>query len=64
MAVRRRKTLKELLLELLKTPKTIDEVIKAVKSKRPRTRVRVIKALVSRLLREGSIKKVGDKLQA
>jgi len=64
MAVRRRKTLKELLLELLKTPKTIDEVIKAVKSKRPRTRVRVIKALVSRLLREGSVKKVGDKLQA
>jgi len=64
MAVRRRKTLKELLLELLKTPKTIDEVIKAVKSKRPRTRVRVIKALVSRLLREGSIKKMGDKLQA
>ena len=64
MAVRRRKTLKELLLELLKTPKTIDELIKAVKSKRPRTRVRVIKALVSRLLREGSIKKVGDKLQA
>jgi predicted transcriptional regulator len=64
MAVRRRKTLKELLLELLKTPKTIDEVIKAVKSKRPRTRVRVIKALVSRLLREGSLKKVGDKLQA
>jgi predicted transcriptional regulator len=64
MAVRRRKTLKELLLELLKTPKTIDEVIKSVKSKRPRTRVRVIKALVSRLLREGSIKKVGDKLQA
>ncbi|MFP3256362.1 MAG: hypothetical protein RXO36_00925 [Candidatus Nanopusillus acidilobi] len=64
MAARRRKTLKELLLELLKTPKTVDEVIKAVKSKRPRTRVRVIKALVSRLLREGSIKKVGDKLQA
>jgi len=64
MAVRRRKTLKELLLELLKTPKTLDEVIKAVKSKRPRTRVRVIKALVSRLLREGSLKKVGDKLQA
>jgi|GEM_PF-1487981 len=64
MAARRRKTLKELLLELLKAPKTIDEVIKAVKSKRPRTRVRVIKALVSRLLREGSIKKVGDKLQA
>jgi predicted transcriptional regulator len=64
MAARQRKTLKELLLELLKTPKTIDELIKAVKSKRPRTRVRVIKALVSRLLREGSIKKVGDKLQA
>ncbi|MFP3131808.1 MAG: hypothetical protein RXQ77_00490 [Candidatus Nanopusillus sp.] len=64
MAARRRKTLKELLLELLKAPKTVDEVIKAVKSKRPRTRVRVIKALVSRLLREGSIKKVGDKLQA
>ncbi|AMD29963.1 MAG: hypothetical protein RXN31_01185 [Candidatus Nanopusillus acidilobi] len=64
MAARRRKTLKELLLELLKTPKTVDEVIKAVKSKRPRTRVRVIKALVSRLLREGSVKKVGDKLQA
>ena len=64
MAARKRKTLKELLLELLKTPKTVDEVIKAVKSKRPRTRVRVIKALVSRLLREGSIKKVGDKLQA
>jgi hypothetical protein len=64
MAARRRKTLKELLLELLKTPKTVDELIKAVKSKRPRTRVRVIKALVSRLLREGSIKKVGDKLQA
>jgi len=64
MAVRRRKTLKELLLELLKTPKTVDELVKAVKSKRPRTRVRVIKALVSRLLREGSIKKVGDKLQA
>jgi predicted transcriptional regulator len=64
MAARRRKTLKELLLELLKTPKTVDEVIKAVKSKRPRTRVRVIKALVSRLMREGSVKKVGDKLQA
>jgi len=64
MAVRKRKTLKELLLELLKTPKTLDEVIKAVKSKRPRTRVRVIKALISRLLKEGSIKKVGDKLQA
>lgn len=64
MAVRRRRTLKELLLELLKTPKTVDELVKAVKSKRPRTRVRVIKALVSRLLREGSIKKVGDKLQA
>jgi len=64
MAARRRKTLKELLLELLKAPKTVDEVIKAVKSKRPRTRVRVIKALVSRLLREGSIKKMGDKLQA
>jgi predicted transcriptional regulator len=64
MAVRKRKTLKELLLELLKTPKTLDEVIKAVKSKRPRTRVRVIKALVSRLSRKGSIKKVGDKLQA
>ncbi|MCG2868774.1 MAG: hypothetical protein L7H07_01755 [Candidatus Nanopusillus sp.] len=64
MAARRRKTLKELLLELLKTPKTVDEVIKAVKSKRPRTRVRVIKALISRLLREGSVKKVGDKLQA
>jgi len=29
MAARRRKTLKELLLELLKTPKTVDEVIKA-----------------------------------
>jgi hypothetical protein len=64
MAARKRKTLKELLLELLKTPKTVDELVKAVKSKRPRTRVRVIKALVSRLLREGSIKKVGDKLQA
>jgi len=64
MAARQRKTLKELLLELLKSPKTLDEVIKAVKSKRPRTRVRVIKALVSRLLREGSLKKVGDKLQA
>ena len=64
MAARRRKTLKELLLELLKTPKTVDELVKAVKSKRPRTRVRVIKALVSRLLREGSVKKVGDKLQA
>jgi len=64
MAARQRKTLKELLLELLKTPKTIDELIKAVKSKRPRTRVRVIKALVSRLSREGSIKKAGDKLQA
>jgi hypothetical protein len=64
MAARKRRTLKELLLELLKTPKTVDEVIKAVKSKRPRTRVRVIKALVSRLLREGSVKKVGDKLQA
>jgi len=64
MAARRRKTLKELLLELLKTPKTVDELIKAVKSKRPRTRVRVIKALVSRLMREGSVKKTGDKLQA
>jgi hypothetical protein len=64
MAARRRKTLKELLLELLKTPKTVDELVKAVKSKRPRTRVRVIKALVSRLLREGSVRKVGDKLQA
>ncbi|NAZ25973.1 MAG: hypothetical protein GU343_00315 [Nanoarchaeota archaeon] len=64
MAARKRRTLKELLLELLKTPKTVDELVKAVKSKRPRTRVRVIKALVSRLLREGSIKKVGDKLQA
>ncbi len=52
MAARQRKTLKELLLELLKTPKTIDELIKAVKSKRPRTRVRVIKALVSRFFKE------------
>ena len=63
MAARRGKTLKEILLELLKTPMTIDELVKAVKSKRPRTRVRVIKALVSRLVKEGTLKKVGDKIQ-
>ncbi|BFI73198.1 hypothetical protein YN1_1850 [Nanoarchaeota archaeon] len=63
MAARRGKTLKEILLELLKNPMTIEELVKAVKSKRPRTRVRVIKALVSRLVKEGSLKKMGDKIQ-
>ncbi|MGC9133113.1 MAG: hypothetical protein ACP5GJ_01765 [Nanopusillaceae archaeon] len=63
MAARRGKTLKEVLLELLSTPMTIDELVKAVKSKRPRTRVRVVKALVSRLVKEGSLKRSGDRIQ-
>ena len=63
MAARRGKTLKEILLELLKNQMTIEELVKAVKSKRPRTKVRVIKALVSRLIKEGSLKKAGDKVQ-
>ncbi|MGC9079664.1 MAG: hypothetical protein ACP5G1_02935 [Nanopusillaceae archaeon] len=64
MARRQRKLLKDVILELLKSPKTVDELVKSVKSKRPRTRVRVIKALLTRLVKEGAVRKVGDKFQA
>ena len=57
------KSLKETILELLSTPKTLDELVKAVKSKKPRTKIRVIKALVSRLKKEGAIKESMGKLQ-
>jgi len=64
MAKRRGKTLKETILEILAQPKTLEEVIKAVKNKKPRTKVRVIKALISRLKKSGKIAEEGGKLRA
>ncbi len=64
MAKRRGKTLKETILEILSEPKTLEEVIKAVKNKKPRTKVRVIKALISRLKKSGEIVEQGGKLKA
>jgi hypothetical protein len=64
MAKRRGKTLKETILEVLSTPKTLDEVIKAIKNKKPRTKVRVIKALISRLKKSGEIVEKDGKLKA
>ncbi|BBL45778.1 hypothetical protein MJ1_0631 [Nanobdella aerobiophila] len=64
MAARKKKTLKELILELLKSPMSVDDLIKAVKSKRPRTRVRVIKTLVTRLKKDNVVKDMNGKLQA
>jgi len=61
--MKRGKTLKETILEVLSTPKALEELVKAVKSKKPKTKVRVIKALVSKLKKEGKIKEVGGKLQ-
>lgn len=60
----RGKSLKETILEVLASGgKTLDELVKAVKTKKPRTRLRVIKALVTRLKKEGVIKEMGGKLQ-
>lgn len=56
MARKKGKTLKQVVLEVLTSPMSLDELVKKVKSKRPRTRVRVIKALLSRLVKEGSVK--------
>jgi len=64
MARRRGKSLKETLLEILAQPKTLEEVIKAIKNKKPRTKVRVIKALISRLKKSGEIREEGGKLRA
>jgi len=64
MARKRGKSLKETLLEILKAPKTLEEVVKAVKNKKPRTKVRVIKALISRLKKSGEIVEEGGKLKA
>ncbi len=59
---RRGKTLKEVILEVLSEPRTLEETIKLVKSKKPRTKPRVIKALITRLKKEGLIKEKGGKL--
>ncbi|MEM0379332.1 MAG: hypothetical protein QXR54_00295 [Nanopusillaceae archaeon] len=64
MAKRRGKTLKETILELLSTPKTLEELIKQIKNKKPRTKIRVIKALVSRLKKLGKIAEKDGKLKA
>ncbi|RIB35197.1 MAG: hypothetical protein BXU00_02605 [Candidatus Nanoclepta minutus] len=64
MARKRGKTLKETILEILSQPRTLEEVIKAVKNKKPRTKVRVIKALLSKLKKAGKIAEEGGKLKA
>ena len=60
---RKGKTLKEVILEALKEPKTLEELIKYVKTKKPRTKTRVIKALITRLKKEKLISSKGEKLQ-
>ncbi|MEM0325340.1 MAG: hypothetical protein QXW35_05540 [Candidatus Aenigmatarchaeota archaeon] len=64
MAKKRGKTLKETILELLSAPKTLEELIKQIKNKKPRTKIRVIKALVSRLKKLGKIAEKDGKLKA
>ncbi|MEM1684261.1 MAG: hypothetical protein QW038_01845 [Nanopusillaceae archaeon] len=64
MAKKRGKTLKEVILELLSTPRTLEELIKQIKNKKPRTKIRVIKALISRLKRLGKITEKDGKLKA
>ena len=61
--VRKGKTLKEVILEVLSQPRTVDEVVKLVKTKKPRTKKRVIKAMVTRLKKEKVILSRGGKLQ-
>ncbi len=61
---KRGKTLKETILELLVNPMTLEDLLAAVKRKKPRTRPRVIKALVTRLKKEGYIEVKGGKLKA
>ena len=59
---RRGKSLKEVILEALSTPMSLEDLVQYVKSKKPRTRPRVIKALVTRLKKEGVINEKGGKL--
>jgi len=59
---RKGKSLKDVILEALSTPKSLEELVQFVKSKKPRTRPRVIKALVTRLKKEGVIVEKGEKL--
>jgi len=61
--VRKGKTLKEVILEVLKQPRDMDELIKLVKMKKPRTKNRVIKAMVTRLKKEKLITTRGGKIQ-
>lgn len=56
MARKRGSTLKETILEITSSPKTVEEIVKMVKNKKPKTRVRVIKAMLTRLVKEGSLK--------
>jgi len=58
---RKGKTLKEVILEVASSPKTLDELIAEVKRRKPRTRPRVIKALVTKLVKAKELKKSGDK---
>jgi hypothetical protein len=59
---RKGKTLKEVILEVLSTPRTVDEAVKLVKQKKPRATRRVIKALISRLKTAGLVTEKGDKV--
>ena len=61
---RKGKTLKEVILELLQKPMTLEDLLAAVKKKKPKARPRVVKALVTRLKKEGVIKESAGKLSA
>lgn len=56
MARRKGMTLKETILEVLSSPKTVEEIVKAVKNKKPKAKMRTIKAMLTRLTKEGVIK--------
>lgn len=56
MARRKGMTMKEAILQILSSPKTVEEIVKAVKNKKPKSKVRTIKAMLTRMVKEGLIK--------
>ncbi len=57
---RRGKTLKEVILECAAEPKTREEIVQCVKRRKPRTKPRVIKALITKMLKKGELKETSD----
>jgi len=61
MPRRKGKTLKQVILEVLEAgPKTLDELVAEVKRKKPRTKPRVIKALITKMKKAGELKETPD----